>query len=48
MGENKSKKEGVIMTNLHTRKLQTKFNDYPKKLSEHLTKPESRFVHETV
>jgi len=36
------------MTKLHTQKLQTKFNYYLKKLSENITKPESRFVHETV
>ena len=36
------------MTNLHTQKLQTKFNYYLKKMSENITKPESRFVHETV
>jgi len=36
------------MTKLHTQKLQTKFNYYLKKMSTNITKPESRFVHETI
>ena len=36
------------MTKLHTQKLQTKFNNYLKKMAAHISKPESRFVPEII